>query len=188
MSTDTLTATAHQTKKPRTPSIKHLKSPNHKSFVLTKEQAVPATKRWYVIDGDKQIVGRLATRIATILMGKHRAEYTPHVDSGDYVIVVNCERVRFTGRSMSHPTIPYFTTKTNQKRYAYYTGYPSGHRRRPAEDRLINKPDDILMKAVQRMLPKNKLGRHMLVKLRLFAGPNHPHQAQQPADLPDYLK
>ena len=90
----------------RAPSFKHLSSPNHKTFVLTAEQAAPATKKWFVVDADKQIVGRLATRIATILMGKHRPEYTAHVDSGDYVVVVNVERVRFSGRAMRTISLP----------------------------------------------------------------------------------
>ena len=171
----------------RAPSFKHLSTPNHKTFVLTAEQAAPATKKWFVVDADKQIVGRLATRIATILMGKHRPEYTAHVDSGDYVVVVNVERVRFSGRAMSHPTVPYYTKKTSQKTYQYYTGYPSGRRVNTAAERLTNKPEDVLKLAVQRMLPKNKVGRHMLLKLKLFAGPAHEHQAQQPVEIPAYL-
>ena len=172
----------------RKPSFKHRNSPNHKTFVLTSEQAAAAAKKWFVVDADAQIVGRLATRIATVLMGKHRPEYTAHVDSGDYVIVVNVDRVRFSGKPMSHPTIPYFTKKTAQKTYQYYTGFPSGRRVKSAEDRFTNKPEDILKLAVQRMLPKNKLGRHMLMKLKLFSGPTHDHQAQKPVELPDYLK
>ena len=171
----------------RTPAFRQLKSPNHKTFVLTSEQAAPATKKWFVVDADGQVVGRLATKIATILMGKHRPEYTAHVDSGDYVVVVNASRVRFSGKVMSHPTIPYFTKKTAQKTYQYYTGFPSGRRVKSAEERLTNKPEDVLKLAVQRMLPKNKLGRHMLLKLKMFSGPAHEHQAQQPVPVPDYL-
>ncbi len=172
----------------RTPAIKRLKSVNHKSFALTKEQAAPSTKRWFVIDAEGMIVGRLATKIATILMGKHRPEYTANVDSGDYVIVVNVDRVRFSGRAATHPTIPYFTNKTAQKTYDYFTGYPSGRKIQTAAERLTNKPEDVLENAVRRMLPKNKLGKQMLVKLRLFKGPNHDHQAQCPAELPEGLK
>lgn len=172
----------------RTPSIKRFHDLNHKSFVLTDHLAAPSTKKWYVIDADGQIVGRLANRIATILMGKHRPEYTANVDSGDYVIVVNCGKVRFSGKAMNHPTIEYFTTKTAQKRYQRFSGFPSGRKIMTAEDRLTNKPDDVLHNAVRRMLPKTKLGRFMLQKLKLVAGPTHDHQAQQPAELPEYLK
>jgi large subunit ribosomal protein L13 len=171
----------------RAPSFKRLSTPNHKTFNLTAEQAAPATKKWFVVDADNQIVGRLAVKIATILMGKHRADYTPHVDSGDYVVVVNVERVRFSGKSMSHPTVPYYTKKTSQKTYQYFTGFPSGRRVNTAVERLTNKPEDILKLAVQRMLPKTKLGRHMLAKLKLFKGPAHEHQAQQPVEIPGYL-
>lgn len=172
----------------RTPAIKRLKSANHKSFALTKEQAAPKTKKWFVIDADGQIVGRLATKVATVLMGKHRPDYTANVDCGDYVIIVNVDRVRFSGRKMTHPTIPYYTKKTATKVYQHFTGYPSGRKTTTAAERLLNKPEDVLENAIRRMLPKNKLGKQMLVKLRLFKGPNHDHQAQQPADLPAYLK
>ena len=171
----------------RTPSIKRRKTANHQSFALTVEQAAPSTKKWFVVDGDGQIVGRLATKIATVLMGKHKPDYTPNVDSGDYVVVVNVERVRFSGRQMTHPTIPYFTTKTAQKIYQRFSGFPSGRKVMTAADRLIKKPDDVLMNAVRRMLPKTKLGTNMLTKLRLFTGPTHDHQAQLPTELPAYL-
>jgi large subunit ribosomal protein L13 len=171
----------------RTPSIKRLKTPNHQSFALTVEQAAPCKKKWFVVDADGQVVGRLATKIATVLMGKHKPDYTPNVDSGDYVVVVNVERVRFTGRKMNHPTIPYFTTKTATKIYQRFSGFPSGRKEMTAADRLTKKPDDVLMNAVRRMLPKTKLGRNMLMKLKLFAGPTHSHQAQQPTELPAYL-
>lgn len=172
----------------RTPSIKRRKSANHQSFAMTVEQAAPSTKKWFSVDADGQIVGRLATRIATVLMGKHKPDYTPNVDCGDYVVVTNVERVRFSGRKLTHPTIPYFTTKTATKLYQRFSGYPSGRKVMTAEDRLLKKPDDVLMNAVRRMLPKTKLGRHMLMKLRLFTGPKHDHQAQQPADFPAYVK
>lgn len=171
----------------RTPSIKRRKTANHQSFALTAEQAAPSTKKWFVVDADGQVVGRLATKIATVLMGKHKPDYTANVDSGDYVVVVNVDRVRFTGRQMTHPTIPYFTTKTAQKVYQRFSGFPSGRKTMTAADRLTKKPDDVLMNAVRRMLPKTKLGRHMLEKLRLFSGPKHDHQAQQPTELPAYL-
>ena len=123
--------------------------------------------KWYLVDADDKAVGRLASDIATILMGKHRPTYTPHVDTGDFVVVINAEKVRFSGK------------KWNQKEYTWYTGYP-GLRKETAGTRLANKPESILYDSVRRMLPKNKLARRMLAKLKIFEGPNHPHQAQQP--------
>lgn len=125
---------------------------------------------WYVVDASDKILGRLATEIAMILMGKHRPEYTPHVDTGEFVVVVNAEKVVLTGRK---PTARHFT---------WYTGYP-GQKMESYADRLERKPTDLVLLAVKRMLPKNKLGRHMLDKLKVYAGPEHPHQAQQPKPL-----
>lgn len=142
---------------------------------------------WYVLDGDNQIVGRLATKIATVLMGKHKASYTPHVDTGDYVIVVNAERVRFSGGPAKHDAHPYPTTKLTRKIYDRYTGYPSGRKTLTAIEVWERKPEQILREAVRRMLPKNKLGRHMLAKLKLYVGPDHPHSAQQPVPMPEHL-
>ena len=124
-------------------------------------------QQWLLVDATDKIVGRLASEIATILMGKHRPEYTPHVDTGDYVVVVNAEKVRFTGK------------KWEQKKYAWYTGYPR-QRSITAETRRERQPELILTEAVRRMLPKSKLGRAMLAKLKVYAGPEHPHTAQQP--------
>lgn len=124
-------------------------------------------QKWLLVDATDKVVGRLASEIAVILMGKHRPTYTPHVDTGDFVVVVNCEKVRFTGK------------KWDQKTYAWYTGYP-GQRKVNAADRLAKHPELILREAVRRMLPKNKLGAAMLTKLKIYAGPDHPHQAQQP--------
>lgn len=124
-------------------------------------------QKWHVVDGSGMIVGRLATQIATVLMGKHRPTYTPHVDTGDFVVVTNVEQVVFSGN------------KWQQKEYTWYTGYP-GQRSITAEDRLQKQPELILHEAVRRMLPKNKLGRKMLSKLKLYVGPDHPHQAQNP--------
>lgn len=129
-------------------------------------------QKWYLVDAGGKVVGKLATEIAMILMGKHRPTYTPHVDTGEYVVVVNCEKVVFTGR------------KWDKKEYTYYTGY-TNLRRETARERLENKPEEVLIEAVRRMLPKNKLAVRMLEKLKVYAGPNHPHQAQdpQPKDL-----
>lgn len=124
-------------------------------------------QKWLLVDATDKIVGRLASEIAVILMGKHRPTYTPHVDTGDFVVVVNVENIRFTGN------------KWQNKTYAWYTGY-TGQRTVTAEVRHERKPELILKEAVRRMLPKNKLGRAMLSKLKIYAGPNHPHTAQQP--------
>lgn len=129
------------------------------------------TRHWYVIDAADQVVGRLAAQIAPILMGKHRPTYTPHIDTGDFVIVTNVDKVVFTGQ------------KWQQKSYQRYTGHPGGQREEAAWKLLQRRPDRILELAVQRMMPKNKLGRHMMAKLKLFAGPSHTHQAQMPITL-----
>ncbi len=124
-------------------------------------------QQWLLVDATDKIVGRLASEIATILMGKHRPTYTPHVDTGDFVVVVNVEKIRFTGK------------KWENKKYAWYTGYPR-QRTVTAEVRRERKPELILTEAVRRMLPKSKLGRAMLSKLKVYAGPEHPHTAQEP--------
>ena len=124
-------------------------------------------QKWLLVDASDKIVGRLASEIAVILMGKHRPTYTPHVDTGDFVVVVNVEKIKFTGK------------KWEQKEYAWYTGYPR-QRRVSAEVRRERKPELILQEAVRRMLPKSKLGRAMLSKLKIYAGSDHPHAAQQP--------
>jgi large subunit ribosomal protein L13 len=127
-------------------------------------------KKWWVVDATDKVVGRLASDIAMVLMGKHRPTYTPHVDTGDYVIVINAEKVVFTGR------------KWQQKKYTWYTGYPGLHTETAAE-RLKKHPEEIISEAVRRMLPKSSLGRKMLSKLKVFVGPEHKHQAQQPEPL-----
>jgi large subunit ribosomal protein L13 len=126
-----------------------------------------ADQKWYLVDATEKVVGRLASDIAVILMGKHRPTYTPHVDTGDFVVVINAEKVVFTGK------------KWAQKTYTWYTGHP-GLRSETAGERLEKAPEKILREAVRRMLPKSKLGRRMLSKLKIYAGPEHPHQAQQP--------
>jgi large subunit ribosomal protein L13 len=127
--------------------------------------------QWYVIDATDKVVGRLAAQIAPILMGKHRPTYTPHIDTGDYVIVTNVDKVVFTGN------------KWQQKSYQWFTGYPGGQKEEVAWKRLQRRPEQILLLAVKRMMPKNKIGRHMLSKLKLYVGPQHPHQAQSPMPL-----
>jgi large subunit ribosomal protein L13 len=124
-------------------------------------------QKWWLVDATDKVVGRLASDIATILMGKHRPTYTPHVDTGDYVIVINAEKVVFTGN------------KWADKQYTWYTGH-TGLRSETAGKRLQRHPDQILREAVRRMLPKNTLARKMLSKLKIYAGTEHQHQAQQP--------
>lgn len=124
-------------------------------------------KQWWLVDATDAVVGRLATEIATVLMGKHTPKYTPHVDTGDFVVVVNCEKIRFTGSKMANKT------------YSWFTGY-TGLRTETAEHRLNRAPELILKEAVRRMLPKNKLGVDMLDKLKIYKGDSHPHQAQNP--------
>ena len=123
--------------------------------------------KWWVVDATDKVVGRLASDIAMVLMGKDRPTYTPHVDTGDFVIVLNAEKVVFTGK------------KWEQKRYTWYTGYV-GQRSETAARRMQRKPELILREAVRRMLPKNKLATKMLSKLKIYIGSEHPHQAQQP--------
>ncbi|CAN5625695.1 hypothetical protein BH23PLA1_BH23PLA1_15100 [soil metagenome] len=132
------------------------------------------TPQWYVIDASDVVVGRLAAQIAPMLMGKHRPTYTPHIDTGDYIIVTNVEKVVFTGK------------KWEQQTYARYSGYPGGLKVEPAWRLRQRHPERILYEAVRRMMPKNKIGRHMLSKLKLYVGPQHPHQAQQPMPLDPY--
>lgn len=129
------------------------------------------TKQWYHIDATNVVVGRLAAQIAPILMGKHRPTYTPHIDTGDYVIVTNVDKVVFTG------------DKWRQKFYQHYTGYPGGQRDEAAWKLFERHPERILELAIRRMMPKNKIGVHMMAKLKLFVGPNHTHQAQRPIPL-----
>ncbi len=129
---------------------------------MAKKGQVP--QRWHLIDATDQVVGRLAVQIATLLRGKHRPEYTPHVDTGEFVIVINAGKVRFTGK------------KLQTKMYAHYTHHPGGLRKVSARDLL----ERILMAAVRRMVPRNKLGRQQMTKLKIYGGPDHPHQAQQP--------
>jgi len=135
---------------------------------MAKPGEVP--QKWWHVDATDKVVGRLASRIAVILMGKHRPTYTPHVDTGDFVIVTNAEKVVLSGR------------KWEQKTYTWYTGYP-GLRSETAGRRVNRQPDRILRDAVRRMLPKNKLASKMLSKLKIYVGSEHPHQAQQPQPL-----
>lgn len=137
-----------------------------KTYMAKKGEVVA---KWHVVDATDKILGRMATRIATILMGKHRPEYTPHVDTGDFVIVINAANIRLTGAS-----------KPTQRTYQTYSGYPGGQKIVTLAEMLKKKPEKVISEAIRRMLPKNALGHVMLKKLKVFAGPEHTHQAQQP--------
>ncbi|HZY65933.1 MAG TPA: 50S ribosomal protein L13 [Rubrobacteraceae bacterium] len=125
-------------------------------------------RKWYVVDAEGKTLGRLASEIARVLRGKNKPQYTPHVDTGDFVVVVNADRVSVTGR------------KAEQKLYRRHTGYPGGLREASYEQMMDRKPTEILRKAVYGMMPKTRLGRQQFRKLKIYAGPEHPHEAQRP--------
>ena len=139
-----------------------------KTFVATPETR---QRDWYVVDAEGKTLGRLATQIADALRGKRKPEYTPHVDTGDFVIVVNAEKVRVTG------------DKLNAKLYHRHSGYPGGLRSRTLAEMLDRRPEEVIRLAVRGMLPRNRLARQQLGKLKVYAGPYHPHAAQKPAEL-----
>jgi large subunit ribosomal protein L13 len=132
-------------------------------------------REWFVIDAEGQTIGRLATRIATVLRGKHKATYTPHVDGGDYVIVLNADKIVFTGK------------KLDQKNYYKYSGYMGGLRSWTARELLNTYPERIVESAVKGMLPKNRLARQMIKKLKIYSGTEHPHGAQNPQPFPTHV-
>ena len=137
--------------------------------VSAKKESV--TREWYVVDATGKTLGRLSTEIANRLRGKHKPEFTPHVDTGDYIVIVNAEKIKVTGN------------KTTDKVYHHHTGYPGGIKS-ITFDKLIDKaPERIIEKAVKGMMPKNKLSRSMMTKLKIYAGSEHPHSAQQPTPL-----
>jgi large subunit ribosomal protein L13 len=125
-------------------------------------------KKWWLVDADGAILGRMAAKVAPVLMGKTKPQYTPHVDVGDYVVIVNADKVRVTGK------------KAEQKQYDYYTHHPGGHKYVSFADMMAKKPEKVVELAVRRMLPKNSLGRKMLKKLKVYSGPDHEHHAQKP--------
>jgi large subunit ribosomal protein L13 len=137
-----------------------------KTTVSAREQDIQ--RDWYVVDAQGQTLGRLATRVASVLRGKHKPIYTPHVDCGDYVVIVNAEKIHTTGQRLT------------QKKYYRHSGYPGGLKEVTLRDQLQKFPNRVLEQAVRGMLPKNRLGRQMFKKLKVYAGPDHPHQAQQP--------
>ncbi len=130
------------------------------------------TPAWYHVDATDQVLGRLAVKIATVLMGKHKPTYTPHVDTGDFVVVTNAQKFKVTGNN-----------KVDQMSYERYSYYPGGKTVVPFKRMLERHPDRIIRESVRRMLPKNALGRHMLKKLKIYASDSHPHAAQQPEPL-----
>jgi large subunit ribosomal protein L13 len=140
---------------------------------MTTVSAKPAEVRreWYVVDAEGKTLGRLATELARRLRGKHKAQYTPHVDTGDYIVVVNAEKVRVTGNKLA------------DKLYHHHTGYIGGIKGINLEKQLVKAPDRVITHAVKGMMPRNPLGRAMLKKLRVYAGPAHRHEAQQPKPL-----
>ena len=139
-----------------------------KTYVAKQGQVA---QHWYVVDATDKVLGRMATRIARMLQGKHKPEYTPHVDTGDFIVVVNAEKIQLTGK------------KLDQIEYQHYTGHKRGRKVVPIRQMLARHPERVLKAAVQRMLPKTILGAHMLTKLKCYAGPEHPHEAQQPQPL-----
>jgi large subunit ribosomal protein L13 len=140
-------------------------------FTTKHANAATVQRAWHVVDGTNQTVGRMCARIAAILRGKNKAYYTPHVDCGDYVIVTNVDKIKFTGN------------KLEEKVYDRFTGYPGGRKEEIAKDLLKRRPEVIIERAVKGMLPKNRLGRKMYKKLYVYAGDQHPHTAQQPKEL-----
>lgn len=141
------------------------------SFRTKSQRKEDVERKWYVVDAENLVLGRMSSKIATILRGKHKPSYTPHIDTGDYVIVINAEKVRLTGAKMA------------QKEYITYSGYTGGQKRTIAKELMAKKPTQIVELAVKNMLPKNKLGRAMYKKLLVYPGAEHPHAAQQPEKL-----
>lgn len=141
------------------------------SYKTKSANAASVERKWFVVDAEGEVVGRLASKIATILRGKHKPDFTPHFDNGDHVIIVNAEKCRFTGE------------KLTDKVYLRHTGYPGGQRAATPRDLFAKKPERVLEMAIKGMLPKTKLGRAQVKKLYIYAGAEHPHSAQQPEEL-----
>lgn len=141
------------------------------SFKTVSAKPAEVEREWFVVDAENMIVGRLASKVASILRGKHKPSYTPHVDCGDFIVVINADKVRFSGK------------KETDKEYFRHTGYPGGVRIRTPEEVRVKKPTFLVQNAVKGMLPKGVLGRQMFTKLKVYAGSDHPHEAQQPKAL-----
>jgi large subunit ribosomal protein L13 len=144
------------------------KKVNTLSYKTQSAKKEEVERKWFIVDADGEVVGRLCTKIAQVLRGKHKPSYTPHVDTGDYVIVINAEKIRFTGNKMQ------------DKEYQTYSGYPGGQKSRTAKEMLDKHPIRIVELAVKGMLPKTRLGRQMYKKLFVYEGAEHPHEAQKP--------
>lgn len=141
---------------------------NTNSFKTVSQRKEDVLRDWFVIDAEGQIVGRLASKIASVLRGKHKPTYTPHIDGGDFVVVVNADKVRFTGK------------KEQEKEYFRHTGYPGGAKVESVQKVRSRKPEFIIQNATKGMLPHTKQGRAMLKRLKVYTGPDHPHEAQTP--------
>jgi large subunit ribosomal protein L13 len=157
---------AYHGRPPRGPAVRLV-------HVMKTYVATPSTaeRNWYVVDATGQTLGRLATQLADALRGKRKPEYTPHIDTGDFVIVVNAERISVTG------------SKRTEKLYHRHSGYPGGLKTRTFEEMIERRPEEIIRLAVKGMLPRNRLARKQITKLKVYAGPDHPHAAQQPQPL-----
>ena len=138
---------------------------------IAKEEEVLDSRQWFIVNAEDQILGRMASKIASILKGKHKPIYSPHQDVGDFVVVVNAEKIRVTGN------------KLKDKMYYRHSGYPGGQKATSLQQMLQKYPERVIELAVKRMLPKNALGRKMFTKLKVYAGPDHPHKAQLPEQL-----
>jgi large subunit ribosomal protein L13 len=149
---------------PKAPPFLGMKTYNAKPGEISRD--------WYVVDADGKTLGRLATAIADTLRGKNKPQFTPHVDTGDFVVVVNAEKIAVTGK------------KLDEKIYYRHSGYPGGLRQRTLREQLGRRPTEVLRKAVKGMLPRNRLARQQITKLKIYAGPEHPHEAQAPKPLP----
>ena len=152
-------------------SVSHSYGPlmGQKTTLLSKETA---NKEWWIVDLDGKTLGRVATRIADVLRGKHRPTYTPHVNGGDFVVAINAEKIKLTGK------------KGDDKIYYHHTGFPGGIKGVTADEMRAKHPEDLLIKAVKGMLPRNHLAEHMLKQLKVYAGNKHPHDSQSPKPLP----
>ncbi|GLR16915.1 50S ribosomal protein L13 [Portibacter lacus] len=141
------------------------------SYKTKSAKSSEVERQWHVVDVEGEVLGRVCSKIASVLRGKHKPSYTPHVDTGDYVIVINSDKVRLTG------------AKLDDKEYLSYSGYPGGQKAITAKNLMAKKPTAVVEKAIKGMLPKNKLGRAMIKKLFVYAGADHPHAAQKPQEL-----
>ncbi len=147
----------------------------HHTWTTHSTSPQEATHDWFVVDAAGQTLGRLASRISQVLQGKHKPAYTPHTDTGDFVVVVNAEKIALSGK------------KLDQKQYHHYSGHPGGLTSVTARKQLQDHPERVITAAVQGMVPRNRLGRQMMTKLKVYAGAQHPHAAQQPKPFPEYV-